>query len=174
MTWEEFNSYIEENPDIAEKIDKHQQSGYEQYKEYIFKQYQVKVEPYLGLITQWKNEENPPNEEIIRITLDVSRPIWGILKKFPYIKAHLDLDKSIMKFKAQQNLEKAIKIGLEDRKPVAKFHEMQLQRYDDDYNKRKQGEGVANSLPTRIKIDIEDGSMSDVEIKKKSGTKYEG
>lgn len=172
MTEKEFYAYINDNEDIQKLIQKYSQND-EKYVDYAYKTYMYKLQPYLSLITQWKNDENPPNEEIIRITLDIPKTLWSIYKKFDLIRAHLDLDKSIMKFKAQKNLEEAVNIGLKKEQPIAKLHEMQMQRYDDDYNKRKQGEKT-EQLPTSVEIKFGNGKMSDDDIKKKSGTKYEG
>lgn len=174
MTELEFKEYVYENQDVSDLVERYQRNGYNEYIDYAYKTYMCKLYPYLSLITQWKNEENPPNEEIIRITLNIPNTLWTIYKKFEVVRAHLDLDQSIMKFVAMKKLNQAVDIGLSKEQPIAKLHEMQMQRYDNEYNKRKQGEGTKDNTPTKLTIEFGNGKLSDEEIKKKSGTKYEG
>lgn len=168
MKKDEFISEID-----LDKVEKYQKGGVDKYIDYAYEMYIKKVHPFRSVITDWRvKNDDRPNLEELRLILDLPRTLFEIYKDMDSLKPYLDINKSIMKYKAQMDLQEAIELAKENGQINAKLLEMQLKRYDIDYTKISEGKHDEGT-PNKIRISFEDGSMSDVEISQKSGRKIE-
>ena len=121
------------------------------------------VEPYLELITHYRNKDKFLNEDIIRMSLGVSKILWSEFKKMPTLRMYLDLEKDIMSMKAKKDIVRGVSLAPDN----GKLLELQAKRFDSFYHE----DGKPQNDEIKVKFTVEDGSMSERDIEKKSGIK---
>lgn len=129
--------------------------------ERVLSDFTAKVKPYLGFITTVRTQEGRPNEEKMRKVLQVTKGVWGQLKKLPTFREYLDLDGDYMKYQAR----KAV-IDLVRDDPSAKAVELQLKVFDPEFGNKKTD---VNSLPSKIRVDLYDARLEEDDIQEKAG-----
>ena len=148
---------------LQEFIDKYGQEIQQTYRvsaEYVYEQYYGKILLYLDLITKYQNLDKPINQDELRIGLGVSHSAFQASKSyFPEFKAKLDSKYNTMKFKSERDLQR----GIEEAVSNPKLLEMQFRLYNDDY--KDKGNNVEVNLPSIIKIEVSDASLTDEELK---------
>lgn len=137
--------------------------------EYVFDEYHRKIKPFLSIITDFKLHDKDVTEKQLKVVLGVSHSVWLISKNtFPEFKDALNAKKSVMKLKAQLDLQKGlINTGFKNPKMI----EMQGLRFDDEWKTKSDKEEVA--LPKTIEVITRSHRLSDEERISKSEVKEE-
>lgn len=120
--------------------------------------YETDVKPYLPVITTFIKEDDLNYKEIAFV-LGISKDTFYKMRQFfPELDDALKSAKSLMKFKAQFDLQK----GLQLKPASGKLLEMQLLRYDDGFKKK---DSVEVEFPKTIEFTVQNKKKTDEELK---------
>ncbi len=124
----------------------------------VWEYYHKNIYPFLTIISKERKLETPPKEIEIQYALYVTKPLWRACKNtFVGLRQALAGEGASMKFKAQVDLQREVYNN-----PNAKYIEMQMKRYDDEYNVK--GQEAVIELPKTLQVVVEDKRMSDEEL----------
>lgn len=131
--------------------------------EYALAMYNENVEPYLELITNYRNSDKFLDEDTIRLVLNLSKKLWSVYKRMPTVRQYLDLDRDLMSMKAKKDIIRGVKLAPDN----GKLLELQAKRFDSFYH----DDGKPHGEDIKVSFSFEDASMDEKEIVKKSGIK---
>ena len=126
-------------------------------EEYAYGEWKVKVQPYLQLITKFRNGKERLSSEQIRMALGISSNLWKRFTKMPTLREYMDMDREVMSAKAQMDIVRAVELKPENAVAV----KLQAERFDNFYI--GEGKGVGNE-GVALTFEIVDGKQSDKEI----------
>ena len=137
--------------------------GYEKFTldpEFVWDFYHNEVRPYLSLITDFRLQDESTTEKELKIAFGINNNLWRHLKLgFMELVNTLNSKKSVMKFKAQLDLQKGM-LATQHKNP--KMVEMQLVRYDDEYKKKQDGTSI--QLPEHLEFTITSAKKTDIDF----------
>lgn len=127
-------------------------------EDYALSVFNSKVEPYLHLISKFRNEGL--SKEKIRIALGVGKMLWKRFEAMPSMEDYIDSERDYMSMKSQMDIVRAVNLKPDNAVAV----KLQAERFDPFYIEEGKGlnEGNAN-----IRFEIVDGKESDEEIEKR-------
>lgn len=121
--------------------------------------YNNEVKPYIPVITTFIKEDNLTHKEIAFVLGVNYHTFKMMIEMFDELSDALKSAKSLMKYKAQFDLQKGLKM-----KPASgKLLEMQLLRYDDGFKKKAD---VEVELPKTITFEVKNAKKTDEELEK--------
>ncbi len=147
---------------FIEKYDEYFINKYGVDAEYVYAEYYDKVEPYLSLISKFRQKESASflTEKQVREQLRVGNRCWKAMKHgFKDLASVLRAGENLMKFKSEKDLQRAIQLNPENSKPI----EMQLTLYNEDY--KPKGKEVQVEMPKTIEIITKSVKKDDKELK---------
>ncbi len=129
-------------------------------EDYAYATWQTKVEPYLTLITKFRNGDRRLSMEKIRLALKVSVYLWDRFVDMPTLREYLDCEGDLMATKAQMDIVRAVELKPDNAVAV----KLQAERFDPFY--LEEGKGVGEQ-DNKIVFEIKNGKQTDEEISKR-------
>lgn len=125
MTKDEFKQVF-----TQDLQDKHKISADDLWKEYI-----IKVQPYLSLLAEFKLETKMKQDEFA-YTLQTTPTLFWLMKKYiPEVDEVLKIKRSLMEFEANVRLMRGANLAPDNGKMI----EMLMKKWDSEYGKKEQG-----------------------------------
>lgn len=123
----------------------------------VYDKYYENVYPALPVIMKYRVGDNKVIQDELAAALFVNTKMFKAMKQlFPELEYALSVERDIMKMKSEIDLQKGLH-ATEFKN--AKFHEMNLSLYNDEY--KNKGQDVQVEIPKTLDIVIRDASVDE-------------